>query len=188
MILAHFLVPLLHFFPVFPVRFSPEFRFFFSISGPFSQVFHLLFSQSLQDDQRVVLVKYQKLVQQKDYLESVLNRVGIATPGLEDVWNYHAKSIGQGKQINFSDSVVPLLNEMMEKLDQFEALQMSTPKILVSGQNRESERSFILLFIKFEPVKQILCMMAHTKQEIDWFQCSNVSTLSQSFFLGNSKF
>ncbi len=83
----------------------------------------LFFSQTLQDDQRVVLVKYQKLVQQKDYLESVLNRIEIAAPGLEYVWNYHAKSVGQGEQISFSDSVTPLLDEMMEKLNRFEAQQ-----------------------------------------------------------------
>lgn len=83
----------------------------------------LFFSQSLQDDQRIVLVKYQKLVQQKDYLESVLNRLEISTPGLEYVWDYHEKSVGQGKEIKVSDSVRVLLDEMLNKLDKAELNQ-----------------------------------------------------------------
>ncbi|MGP1382497.1 MAG: hypothetical protein ACTS2F_03000 [Thainema sp.] len=84
---------------------------------------YLFFSQSLEQDRRVVLVKYNKLVQQRDYLEQCLNRVDIHAPGLEYVWNYHEKSVGQGREIEVSDSIRTLLDEMLQKLNTVESQQ-----------------------------------------------------------------
>lgn len=79
----------------------------------------LLFSQELQKDRRVVILKYQDLVSSSEYIVKAFDELMIGDIDIRSVWDYKTSSIGKGKNVNFSTNVKVSLNSMMDKLNSY---------------------------------------------------------------------
>lgn len=101
------------------------------ISGPEGWGLHwyarnsTYFSQSLDKDERCLLIKYETLVQGSGYLCSAFKKLGIEidVAKLNSVWNLHAHSVEKGSNIKMSGRVDRLLHAMQVRLDAAEEAQ-----------------------------------------------------------------
>jgi hypothetical protein len=78
----------------------------------------LFFDQRLDHNPRVMMCRYEELVQRpSDMMQQLYAFIGLPYPGDKIIKDVHPQSIGKGRQSRLSASVEALCETMLERLD-----------------------------------------------------------------------